>query len=244
MITIIGVAHVFDISREIERIIAEKKPDAVCVELDYARYLALKNQLPHSKNVPPAYRLLALFQHKIAAKYKTQAGLEMLTAAEAARKLNTKVELIDMPAIDIFSRLWRDMALCEKLKLMLSSFLGLFARKKKIEEELKRFEASYDQYMEMFGCAFPTVKRILIDERNAHMASALRALHGAHSNIIAVVGDGHVEGLKKLLSDLDLEIIRLSALRELREKPEDKTNTNATYNITYILNRCSKGEDL
>lgn len=230
MITIIGVAHVFDISREVEKIIADRKPDVVCVELDYARYLALKNQLPQAKNVSPAYKLLALFQHKIAAKYKTKAGLEMLTATEAARKMNTRVEFIDMPAIDIFSRLWRDMSLNEKLKLMLGSFLGLFAGKKKIEEEIKRFEASYDQYMEMFGCAFPTVKRILIDERNAYMASAIRALHEVYSNIIAVVGDGHVEGLKKLLSDLDLEIIRLSALREKDNAPV----TNDTYNITYI----------
>ncbi|MDI6887922.1 MAG: TraB/GumN family protein, partial [Candidatus Thermoplasmatota archaeon] len=150
MLTLIGVAHVFDIAKQIEMVIKEKKPDIICVELDRARYLALKEQ--HlSKDVTLPYRLLALFQRRIASKYGVKVGSEMLAALETAATLNIPTEFIDMDGIQIFARLWKSMALSERLRLVIGGFFGLFVRKKRLEEELEKFEKTYDQYMEIFG---------------------------------------------------------------------------------------------
>jgi pheromone shutdown protein TraB len=227
MLTIIGVAHVFDLAAQIEKIILDKRPDVVCVELDRARYLALKHRTPKVKLMLP-YKLLALFQQKIAAKYGTRVGQEMLTAVETATKLNISIEFIDMDSVYIFATLWKSMSLAEKLKFLLGSIFGLFVKKEELEKELKKFESSYDQYMQMFGTEFPTVKKILIDERNQYMATMLRRLCEKHQRVLAIVGEGHVKGLKALLTDLEPEIISLSALRTI------KTQTSEV-SVSYVL---------
>ncbi|MDI6855845.1 MAG: TraB domain-containing protein [Candidatus Thermoplasmatota archaeon] len=232
MLTLIGVAHVFDIAEQVEMVIKEKKPDIICVELDRARYLAIKEQ--HlSKDVTLPYRLLALFQRRIASKYGIKVGSEMLAALETAATLNIPTEFIDMDGIQIFARLWKSMALSERLRLVIGGFFGLFVRKKRLEEELEKFEKTYDQYMEIFGNAFPTVKKILIDERNQHMANMLQNLCSKYKKVLAVVGEGHVEGLKKLLYNLEPEIIKLSSLRKMGAAT---LKTTSEVSIGYTLN--------
>ncbi|MEW6069723.1 MAG: TraB/GumN family protein, partial [Candidatus Thermoplasmatota archaeon] len=108
---------------------------------------------------------------------------------------------------------------------------GLLVRKKRLEEELEKFEKTYDQYIEIFGNEFPTVKRILIDERDQHMANALRNLCSKHKKVLAVVGEGHTEGLKKLLSDLEIEIIRLSELRKMAVKSKTASEVSVGYTL-------------
>ncbi|MDI6887299.1 MAG: TraB domain-containing protein [Candidatus Thermoplasmatota archaeon] len=214
MLTLIGVAHVFDLAQQIERLILDKSPNVVGVELDKTRYLALKQKLPRTELSLP-YKLLALFQQKVAAKYGTKVGQEMLIGVETARKLNIDVAFIDMEGVQIFAKLWKSMRFDEKLKFLLGGFFGLFIRKERIERELAKFEASYDQYMELFGNEFPTVKRVLIDERDQWMANRIRKLCEKYANVLAIVGDGHIEGLKKLLSELEPEVVRLSGLRKI-----------------------------
>jgi pheromone shutdown protein TraB len=228
MLTLIGVAHVLDIAEQIERVITEKKPCVVAVELDRTRYLALKEELI-SRDVSLPYRLLALFQRRIATKYGVRVGSEMLVALETATKLNIPVEFIDMDSMQIFGRLWNSMALSEKLKFIIGAFLGLFVRKERLEQELEKFEASYDQYMEIFGTEFPTVKKILIDERDEYMANMIRNLCAKHENVLAVVGEGHLEGLKRLLCNLELEIIKLSSLRKM-----SRLKTTSEVSVGYI----------
>jgi len=213
MITLIGVGHVFDIGREIENIILNRKPGVVGIELDPARYHALTSREP-KKNVPFVYRMLAVFQQAIAKKYGVSVGSEMLAAINTAKKLGIGIALIDMDSGYVFSKIWNGMGFSEKIKLLFSGFAGVFVRKERVEKEIKKFEADYDQYMEIFGSEFPILKKTLIDERNNYMAEKIRELSKKYENVVAVVGDGHIEGMKKLLDDLNPEIVRLSMLRK------------------------------
>ncbi|UCE73465.1 MAG: TraB/GumN family protein [Methanomassiliicoccales archaeon] len=230
MITIIGVAHVFDISRNLENAIIERNPSVVCVELDSARFQALYSS-GGERDLPFIYMMLANFQKKIAKKYGTEVGREMITAVETAKMLNAKLACIDMEASKIVSEFWRSMTRVERIKLLFALFTSIFIRKKRIEKELKRFEENDEYYLESFGREFPTAKSVLIDERNVHMAESIKKLSVEHENIVAVVGDGHVEGIRKLLGLSNVETIRLSQLRQKESIKMDEVTIS--YEIPY-----------
>jgi len=215
MITLIGVGHVFDIRSNIEKLIYERKPRVVCVELDKFRYQALINK-QKSEDAPIVYQLLARFQEKIADKYGVDVGEEMLGAISMAKKIGAKIAFIDVDASFIFNRFWNTMRFNEKIKFILGAFGGIFVRKKQVERELEKFGEDSEKYMEMFSKEFPTVKEELIDKRDTHMANNIRKLTENYDNIVAVIGDGHIHGIQKALGDLELEIIRLKDVRNMK----------------------------
>jgi len=104
----------------------------------------------------------------------------------------------------------------EKVKMFVGLISSLFVRKKSVDREIERFEEDSGAYLEAFGEEFPSIKKILIDDRNAHMARAIEKISETHMNIVAVIGDGHVEGVRDLLSERDVDVVRL---RDLRSEP-------------------------
>jgi len=212
MITLIGVGHVFAIADSVKEVIRSKRPEVVCLELDPARYEALLHK-DEERSVPLQYRLLAYFQTRMADKFGSQVGDEMLAAAEAAGEVGAKVALIDMDAAGVFAQLWRRMSFREKLGLFGGALMGLFASKERVEEEMTRYEGNEAQYIDTLGEGFPTIKEVLIDDRNRHMSDTLKSLAAEHPNIVAVVGDGHVPGLMEQLKSVGAEAIRLKDLR-------------------------------
>ncbi|MEE9150613.1 MAG: TraB/GumN family protein [Thermoplasmata archaeon] len=230
MITLIGVGHVFDISKSLENAIIERSPSVVCVELDPARYQALFSK-GSGRDLPIVYKMLARFQEKIAKKYDTKVGSEMITAIETAKMLNAKIAFIDLEASRIVLDFWKSMTIKERMKFVLALFTSIFIRKKRIEKELKRFEENEEHYLESFGREFPAAKRILIDDRNVHMAKNIKKINIEHENIVAVIGDGHVEGIKTLLGPTNVETIRLSQLREKESGKVDEVTIS--YQLTY-----------
>jgi len=219
MITLVGVGHVFAISEGVKNLIRTRHPEIVCLELDVARFNAL-SQKQHARNVPMQYRLLAYFQKRMADKFDTEVGGEMLAAAAAAQEVGARVALIDMDAASVFANLWRKMSIRERLSLLTGAFAGLFISKKRVEEELEKFEAQEDQYIQILSQGFPTIKEVLIDDRNRFMSERLLALVKEHPSILAVVGDGHIPGLVQLLSGTELEVVRL---KDLLSEPKPNT---------------------
>lgn len=235
MITLIGTGHVFNLSEALLNIFDEKQPDIICIELDKQRYNAmmLKQNNPEkyqetSKDQPVIYRLLARFQDGIADEYGVQAGEEMLTAIKYAESHQLPLAFIDMNAQALFSRMLKEMSFREKLRLMFSGFGGLFVSKKRVEAELENIEKNFDVYVEQIGKKFPTVKRVLIDERNAFMVQHLILASKKYEKIIAVVGDGHIPGVSDLLTNknAEFETVRLSALRTNDSKATDSSTAN------------------
>jgi pheromone shutdown protein TraB len=235
VITILGVGHVFDIARPVKEIIFGEMPGAVCIELDQARYNSLRNpQQP--RNAPITYQMLARFQRRLAHQFGSELGAEMLAAADAAKEISVDLLLIDVEAPAMFARLWREMSLKERLLLFLSAFTGLFISRKRVEGEIERFEQHEEEYLNEFARQLPTMKRILIDERNQVMVGRMLEAEGKYGNIVAVVGDGHVDGMLKLLNRPDVQVVRLRQLTEgtYPRKTETKPG-NAEVNIHFSV---------
>ena len=240
MITLIGTGHVFDLSQSILNVFDERQPDIVCVELDKQRYnsLVLRTTNPEAyqearKNTPIIYKLLARFQDGMAKQYGVEAGDEMMTAINYAKSHQRPVAFIDMNAQHMFSRMLKSMSFSEKIKLMSTGFFSFFISKKRVEKELEGFEKNFDNYIEQIGDKFPTIKRVLIDERNDYMVNQLVKANEEYDNVIAVIGDGHVPGISKMLESrkLDFETVRLSDLRQ--EKKEKTESSTASFSLEY-----------
>jgi len=241
MITLIGTGHVFDLTAPLLTLLEEKNPDVVCVELDHQRYQALLQRQaapdqptgPPDNSLPFIYRLLARFQENMAHQYGVQAGSEMLTAINYSASHQIPLEFIDTNAQQLFTTMWRTMPMREKLKLLLSGFSGLFVSRKQVEGELAKYENDFDAYIAEIGKRFPTIKKVLIDDRNQHMADALAALNEKYLRIVACVGDGHIPGLSTLLTErhIPFETIRLPDLQKIQPTPTD--GASASFTTTY-----------
>ncbi len=239
MITLIVTGHIYDLSAALLSIFDEKQPEIVGVELDPQRYQAilLRNTNPASyhaakKNLPLIYRMMAQFQESMAESYGVNAGDEMLSAINYAQSHVIPVAFIDTNAQQLFTHMWKTMPFFEKLRLMFSGVAGLFVSKKRVEEELKNYQAHYDSYLEEIGKKFPTIKRTLIDDRNEFMTQRLVELHQKHQKIIVCVGDGHVSGISKLLLEkqIPFETIRLQELQNWKHPPTDGSSGHFSIN--------------
>lgn len=212
MITLLGVGHVFNLGPRIREEVLRRQPALVCLELDEARLKALQTRSIRV-GAPTLYNLLALFQKRIADQYEADVGQEMLEAYNASREAGIPVALIDVDSMVTWRRLWSAMGPLELLKLLASGLASLFVGKERIEMELDRYREDQAGFMEVFGREYPSVKRVLVDERNEHMARRLKELHQKYGDIVAVVGDGHVAGLRRLLEGEEVEVVRLWDLR-------------------------------
>lgn len=212
MLTLLGVGHVFNLGPRIREEIEERMPALVCLELDQARLQALRASERRGGG-PALYTFLAHLQRRVAARYGSEVGEEMLTAYQTARDLAIPVVLIDVDSSVTWQRLRTSMRPSEVLRLVLSSLGALFIRKERIEREMARYQQDSVGFIEAIGRDYPSVKRVVVDERNEYMARRLRELYEEYGSIVAVVGDGHVEGLRGLLEGLPLETVRLWELR-------------------------------
>lgn len=218
MITLIGTGHVFDIGARVREEIRSRIPQVVGIELDPPRYHALRNKNKDKRGLPLAYRILANFQTRIANQYGVEAGDEMLAASEEARALGVPLALIDADAQQTFAKLRREMRFREKARLVGSLMAGLVLPGKAIDKQVDEMQEDYTAYFALMGDKFPTLKRVLLDERNVHMARALSEMAKTQERIVAVMGDGHVDGVRDILAGegLAVEAVRL---KELRARP-------------------------
>ena len=230
MITLVGVGHVFEISEQVKDVIRTRRPEVVCLELDAGRYSALLNR-GAPRSIPLQYRLLAYFQKRMAEKFGTEVGEEMMAAAQAAQEIGAGVALIDVDANRMFAELWRKMSFKERVNLLGGAFMGIFIPKERVEKEIVQYEQNSDEYIRSMGEGFPTIKEVLIDDRNRYMAQQLTTLSQQHSNIVAIVGDGHIPGLLEALKGVEVSVIRLKELRSgtISSTPVQGAEHNVTY---------------
>ena len=240
MIILIGTGHVFNLSQALNNIFDEKQPEIMCVELDKQRFkaLTLKKTDPEAyknmeRNVPILYKILARFQEGMAKEYGVTAGEEMLTAINYASSHQIPVAFIDMNAQHLFAKMLRSMSFSEKLKLLFSGFGGFFVSRKHVEKELQKIEKNFDKYINEIGEKLPTIKRVLIDERNYYMVQQLATASDQYEKVVAVIGDGHIPGISELLKkkEIEFETIRLSELRNQEQSKSD--SAAASFSMEY-----------
>lgn len=218
---LVGTAHISRESAElVERVIATEKPDCVCVELDQRRYDALANRtklesldlkavIRNRQLAPLLFNLiLASYQKQLGGMLGVVPGSELLAAAQAAERMGVPVRLCDRDVRVTLKRAWAALSLWRKAELIAALGTSVLEAPELDEAELRRLRQQdvLSRLMEELGAAFPAIKAVLIDERDAYLATRLRAAPGAH--IVAVVGAGHVAGMRAALlsrasADLD-----------------------------------------
>ncbi|MBX3027407.1 TraB/GumN family protein [bacterium] len=205
---LVGTAHVSKESAElVERVIERERPDCVCVELDARRYdalahrtriesLDLKTVIRNRQLVPLLLNLLLMsYQKQLGGQLGVVPGSELLAAAQLAERLDIPVRLCDRDVRVTLRRAWAALSLWRKAELIATLLTAMLEAPELDEAELRRLRQQdvLSRLMEELGAAFPGIKGVLIDERDAYLATRLREAPGAR--IVAVVGAGHVRGM-------------------------------------------------
>ncbi len=229
-IILVGTAHVSEKSiSEVNEIIEKERPDIVAVELDKARYKALKGEEEAKEiNVKEMlsggkfyyfliHWMLAYAQKKIGADMGVKPGAEMLAAIEKAEKTGAHVALIDRDIHVTLGRFWDKMSFFEKLKLfgsLVGASLGFGG--KDIDMETVTNEDVVSQLVSELRKLAPSAASVLIDERDAFMARNLLEI-SREGNVVAVVGAGHREGIQRYLNAPE-SIPQIGELATLQKK--------------------------
>ena len=211
-IHLIGTAHISAQSvEEVRRVIAEVKPVSVCVELCESRYQSLtRPEAWREMNVVQVVRqkratmllvhlILAAFQRRMGDRLGIRPGAEMLAAIEATEEAGAELVLADRAVQVTLIRTWRKLRWLDKWKM--AAQLGLLVvaspRLDAKEVEALKNQDVLSQVMDSFSAAFPRAKVTLIDERDRFLAEKIRTAPGGE--VVAVVGAGHVKGIRTLL---------------------------------------------
>jgi len=229
-IIIVGTAHVSrESAQQVGDTIQEEKPDTVCVELCPSRYQSIRQKerwqqtdiikvIKEKKSfLLLSNLLLASFQKRIAKKFDIDPGAEMIKAIETAEEVGAEIHLADRDIRTTLSRTWRAMGLWGKIKLMFQLVLSLGEVEDIKEEDIEKMKQQdvLESLLAEVGKSLPVLKDILIDERDQYLADKIRNAPGI--KIVAVVGAGHVPGIKKYWNTE----INIKALEQL--PPKKKT---------------------
>jgi len=220
---IVGTAHISRESADLVReVIERERPDCVCIELDTQRYAALSQkarwealdlkQVIRDKQLAAllANLVLASYQKKLGGVLGVLPGTELLEAAKAAEALNIPISLCDRDVRVTLRRAWASMGFFKKTQLLSTLAVSLYESPEIDEEDLRKLRDrdALSELMRELGEALPTLKRTLIDERDAFLTQKMKETRG--EKIVAVVGAGHVEGICRTLletGEVDLEEI-------------------------------------
>jgi pheromone shutdown protein TraB len=234
MIILIGVAHVFSIRDRLKEEILRVRPSVVCLELDALRYQFLVEERRRKLSKERGGRagfdwrtigrggliiaLLAWKQGSLAKQYGSTAGDEMFAAMEAAQQLGAPTRLIDMDTRQLMRNWMGKLSRRERAKLFLSAVASIFASRKKVEKEIEEYFDDEDAFARDLAAEFPHTKTALIDDRNAYMARKIEAAKEVGPVVVAVVGAGHVTGIRDelLKGGEPAEQIRVIGLHELQ----------------------------
>ncbi|MFP4174977.1 MAG: TraB/GumN family protein [Halobacteriales archaeon] len=196
-VVIVGTAHVSERSAaEVRDAVRDEDPDIVAVELDPRRY------------------------EKVRQQDDTTYGGDMAAAVNEAEARGVPVALIDRELSVTLRRFWDELSMFERVKTagaVVAAFLGIGGVS---VDEIDRAieEDRVDGYVDELREFSPGGARVIIDERDAYMASRLLELDG---KVVAVVGAGHEDGVRRYLENPD----------EIPDVPGDGYETTADTDI-------------
>lgn len=199
---------------KVRRVVREVQPAVVAVELDHERYEHLSNPGTQEElatmpltgdTAQDLMQQLAIMEKALGGITGSNVGDEMMTAIEEGRAINAKIALVDRPMKATVQAMMR-VPLDELYRLtnMLPDAT------KDIEDggafdllDMLKEDGAVDDIMEQFRSEFPGLTRVLIEERDQYVANALHfILNDVQGPIVAVLGAGHIQGVKSALEVL------------------------------------------
>lgn len=213
-ITILGTAHVSRSSADtVRRMVSSGDYDAVALELCENRYQSMIDpdalsrldlvQVFRKGRGPMVMASLALgaFQQRIADQLGVEVGGEMRAAISAAAERQLPVMLIDRDIGTTLKRIYRNVPLGRRFKLLTLLIASIIARRTVSEEEIEQLkqgdvlESTFNQFAEQAE----DIYQPLVSERDEYMVAKLMQAARAqgHRRILAVVGAGHLKGMRQ-----------------------------------------------
>ena len=236
-IYLLGTSHVSkESSEEIKKSIDSLKPEVVGIELDYQR---LKGLLSKLKQKPKLRTLLKEFgafgtmfallagsmQKRVAQHLGVEAGIDMKQAYLYSREHKIPTALIDQH-VKVTMRKFSSMKFTKKVSTAWNLFIKSFKKeyRKKMNFDVKKGVPSNEKLLEILSIVkkeAPEFYDILIEQRNIYMAKKLLKLKEHHSGpILAVVGAGHIEGMKQYLE------------KNIKKEEGEETTSKETFSFT------------
>ena len=213
-VTLIGTAHLSKASvLDVQQVVEEIHPCAICVELCPARHKALTDKeiwkkmdifqvIKQGKGpLLLAQVLLSSFYARAGDQLGCQPGAEMMEGVKLATEKNVPLILADRPVDITLRRVWRGLPFRRKAKLFLYAIGGLFEKEELTEESIEELKTDAGQIdvMSYFTKAFPEIKERLIDERDLYLAEKIKSAPG--DAVVAIVGAGHLPGISRALHE-------------------------------------------
>ena len=199
--------------KEARRVVREIRPEVVAVELDHDRYQQLMNppdegEITTSDSGDMAQDLmqqLAILERSLGDITGSDVGDEMLAAIEEGRSIGAKIALVDRPMSATVQAMMR-VPVDEMYRL--TSMLP--DATKDIEDggagdllAMLKEDGAVDDLMQQFRSEFPGLAHVLIEQRDQYVAKALHfILNDVKGKIVAVLGAGHIQGVKAALAKL------------------------------------------
>lgn len=229
-ILLIATAHVSKTSvDQVKEVIEKEKPDAVCIELCEGRYQTLSKKdkwenmdiVQVIKNKKAMLLLtnmiMSSYQKRIGEKLGIEPGKEMMQGIESAKEVEAELVLADRNIQTTFKRIWSNMGLGGKFKLIMQVILSAFSDEEITEEDLEKMktEDMLESALNDLSMSFPELKESLVDERDQYLANKIKNAPG--SKVVAVLGAAHVPGVKR-------EMFKTQDMDKLSSVPESKSS--------------------
>ncbi len=215
---IIGTSHISKQSiKEIQQGFEQLKPDIIAVELDKHRLYALLSKKQGKPSIYDIKRvgikgfIFALLgswaSNKLGKIVGVKPGSEMKTAVTLAKQNNKKLALIDQHIEITLRRLSQTLSWKERWNFVVDLFNGFVLRKK---DPLLNFDLNkvpskklIKMMVDKVKQRYPNIHKVLIEERNYHMARKLKQIMAQNPDkkVLAVIGAGHEEDILNILKE-------------------------------------------
>ena len=121
----------------------------------------------------------------------------MVKAIQVTEEIGAEIVLADRDVTVTLKRTWGKLSFWEKVKLLGQLLFGIFESPNISKEEIEKLKEKdvLTEAIETLSKAMPSVKTVLIDERDQYLATKIAQAKG--NSIVAVVGAGHLPGIRK-----------------------------------------------
>ncbi|MAL97569.1 MAG: conjugal transfer protein TraB [Alteromonadaceae bacterium] len=216
-VTLLGTAHVSRLSAQaVKTEIITGLYDAVAIELCPTRHRNLERpddmgkldmiQVLRDGKAPMVAASLALaaYQQRLADQFGIEPGADMRAAMDEAKLAGLPVLLVDRDLGTTLKRCYRSMPFWQRMPMVLGLISSVMSKQEISEEQIEKLkegdvlETTFNEFAENDKALYGP----LIDERDRYMAAKIRQdARLGYKHILAVVGAGHMKGIKRYLEE-------------------------------------------
>jgi len=187
-VVLVGTAHISPESiEEVKNLIEKRRPERVCIELDEGRWKSLNEgqsweSLDIGKVLKEGKGFLLLanlalsgFQRRMGSGVGVKPGEDMLAAGRTAQKLGIPYYFCDREVQTTLKRAWAKSSFWNRAKLISSLVESAFSKEQLSEQEIENLKQQneLEQMMGELADYLPSVKEVLIDERDRYLAAKI-----------------------------------------------------------------------